>query len=141
MAGTENMATGAIRNEPLAIIGIGCRLPGGANSPAAFWKLLINGVDAVREVPKERWENSDYYHPDRSRPGKICTKYGGFLDGIDLFDAEFFGISPREASRASSETPWRRPSITVSPGRRFSSTRSIKRFRICTSPRCAAASG
>src|SRR4051812_22502537 len=87
------------QREPIAIVGMGCRLPGGANSPAAFWKLLDDRVDAIRDVPADRWDVDEYYHPDRTRPGKICTRYGGFLERIDLFDAEFFGISPREASR------------------------------------------
>jgi acyl transferase domain-containing protein/ubiquinone/menaquinone biosynthesis C-methylase UbiE/acyl carrier protein len=88
-------------NEPIAIIGMGCRFPGGANSPVAFWKLLRDGVDAIREIPPERWDIDAYYHPDRELPGKTYSRHGGFLDRVDLFDAEFFGISPREASRIS----------------------------------------
>ena len=85
--------------EPVAIIGIGCRFPGGADSPDAYWKLLLDGVDAVSEVPADRWDVGGVYHPDRERPGKLYTKSGAFLDQVDQFDADFFGISPREASR------------------------------------------
>jgi acyl transferase domain-containing protein/NADP-dependent 3-hydroxy acid dehydrogenase YdfG/phospholipid N-methyltransferase/aryl carrier-like protein len=83
--------------EPIAIIGMGCRFPGGANSPEAFWKLLRDGVDAITEVPADRWNVDSFYDPDGAKPGKIRTRWGGFIDKIDEFDAEFFGISPREA--------------------------------------------
>ncbi|MNX06876.1 Phthiocerol/phenolphthiocerol synthesis polyketide synthase type I PpsA [compost metagenome] len=84
--------------EPIAIIGIGCRFPG-ADSPKAFWELLTRGEDAVREVPAERWNVDDLYDPDASKAGKMTTRWGGFLDGISAFDAPFFRISPREAAR------------------------------------------
>ena len=84
--------------EPIAIIGIGCRFPGGANSPEAFWKLLRDGVDAITEVPEDRWNLDNFYDPEGPKPGKIRTRWGGFVDKIDEFDADFFGISPREAS-------------------------------------------
>jgi acyl transferase domain-containing protein/NADPH:quinone reductase-like Zn-dependent oxidoreductase/short-subunit dehydrogenase/acyl carrier protein len=86
--------------EPIAIVGIGCRLPGGVRSPDDLWTLLVGGVDAVVEVPNERWDLSAMYHPDSSRPGRTNTRWGGFLDQIDRFDAQFFGISPREAEPA-----------------------------------------
>ena len=85
--------------EPVAIVGIGCRFPGGANSPAAFWKLLLDGVDANREVPAERFDLGRVFDADRARPGRMYTRWGGFVDGIDQFDAGFFGFSPREAVR------------------------------------------
>jgi acyl transferase domain-containing protein len=84
--------------EPIAIIGIGCRFPGGANSPEAFWDMLRDGVDAITEVPEDRWNLNNFYDPEGTKPGKIRTRWGGFVDKIDEFDAEFFGISPREAS-------------------------------------------
>ena len=87
-----------MQSEPIAIVGAGCRFPGGEN-PRAFWKLLRSGSDAVREVPAERWNIDDYYDPDPAVPGKVNTRCGGFLDRIDEFDADFFGISPREAVR------------------------------------------
>ena len=85
------------RREPVAIIGMGCRFPGGANSPDAYWKLLVDGVDAIRETPHERWDVDELFDPDPDAPGKMYTRWGGFLDGIDQFDPQFFGISPREA--------------------------------------------
>ncbi|WP_208341234.1 beta-ketoacyl synthase N-terminal-like domain-containing protein, partial [Aetokthonos hydrillicola] len=84
-------------SEPIAIIGIGCRLPGGNNDPESFWQLLSNGEIAIGEVPLERWDVDAYYNPDPDVPGKICTRYGGFVDQLQEFDAGFFGISPREA--------------------------------------------
>ena len=85
------------KTEPIAIIGLGCRFPGGANSPEAFWQLLHNGVDAITEVPSDRWNIDAYYDPDPDAPGKMYTRQGGFLNEVDKFDAHFFGISPREA--------------------------------------------
>ena len=86
------------RTEPIAIIGMGCRFPGGASSPEAFWRLLHDGVDAITEVPPDRWAVDAYYDPDPNAPGKMSTRWGGFVERADLFDAEFFGIAPREAA-------------------------------------------
>jgi acyl transferase domain-containing protein/acyl carrier protein/phospholipid N-methyltransferase len=86
--------------EPIAIIGIGCRLPGGVRSPDDLWTLLVGGVDGVVEVPNDRWDLTATYHPDSSKPGRTNTRWGGFLDEIGRFDAQFFGISPREAEPA-----------------------------------------
>jgi acyl transferase domain-containing protein/acyl carrier protein len=83
--------------EPIALVGIGCRFPGGANSPDAFWNRLHDGVDAIREVPATRWDIERWYDPEPGQPGKMRTRWGGFLDDLDQFDAAFFGISPREA--------------------------------------------
>ncbi|MDQ4075929.1 MAG: polyketide synthase, partial [Chloroflexota bacterium] len=83
--------------EPIAIIGIGCRFPQ-ADNPEAFWKLLRNGVDAISEVPAERWDVDEFYDPDPTVLGKMNTRWAGFLDGVDRFDPYFFGISPREAA-------------------------------------------
>ena len=85
--------------EPIAIIGIGCRFPGGANSPASFWRLLLDGVDAIQEMPAERFDLARVFDVDRGRPGKMYTRWGGFVEGIDRFDPGFFGFSPREAVR------------------------------------------
>ncbi len=87
----------AQRREPIAVIGIGCRLPGGADDPAAFWQLLKNGRDAICEVPADRWKIDDWFDPDPDAPGRMSVRHGGFLDRIDGFDAAFFGIAPREA--------------------------------------------
>ncbi|OLP20309.1 hypothetical protein BST81_00800 [Leptolyngbya sp. 'hensonii'] len=84
------------QREPIAVIGLSCRFPGAAN-PAAFWQLLEEGVDAIREVPPDRWDIDAYYDPDPDAPGKIATRWGGFLDQIADFDPQLFDISPREA--------------------------------------------
>src|SRR5581483_7292867 len=81
-----------------AVVGIGLRFPGGANDPAAFWQLLRDGVDAIRDVPRERWDVEAYYDPDPDAPGKMNIRCGGFLDDVDKFDPQFFGIAPREAT-------------------------------------------
>jgi acyl transferase domain-containing protein len=83
--------------EPIAIIGIGCRFPN-ARGPEAFWELLREGVDAITEIPATRFDVGEVYDPRPGMPGKINTKWGGFLEGIDEFDPFFFGISSREAS-------------------------------------------
>ena len=85
--------------EPIAIVGMACRFPGGGDSPQEFWRLLCDRVDAVQEVPADRWAIDDYYDPDPTAPLKMNTRCGAFLNRIDEFDAEFFGISPREAVR------------------------------------------
>jgi acyl transferase domain-containing protein/SAM-dependent methyltransferase len=84
--------------EPIAIIGIGCRFPGGVDGPESFWRLLQDGVDAITEVPPDRWDANTFYNPNSDVPGKMSTRWGGFLEDIDRFDADFFGISPREAA-------------------------------------------
>ncbi len=84
--------------EPIAIIGIGCRFPGDANDPASFWKLLSGGVDAITEIPEDRWSIAHNYHPVPGVPGKTYSRWGGFIKGIDQFEPECFGISPREAA-------------------------------------------
>lgn len=84
------------QREPIAIIGMGCRFPG-ADSPDAYWQLLRNGIDAIREIPKDRWDVDAYYDPTPGTPGKIYTRHGGFIDHVAQFDADFFQISRREA--------------------------------------------
>ena len=94
-------------NEPIAIVGLSCRLPG-AGDPDSFWHLLRDGVDAIGEVPADRWDVDAYYQAHANgdgdnqfvvAPGKMNTRWGGFLDQVDHFDPHFFGISPREAAR------------------------------------------
>ena len=98
-------------DEPIAIVAVSCRFPG-APDPEAFWEVLSGGVDAIREVPEDRFDIDEFYDPDPEAPGKTYTRFGGFLDGIDGFDPEFFGISPREAvwiepqQRLMLETVW-----------------------------------
>ena len=98
--------------EGIAIIGIGCRFPGGVNDTESFWKLLAEGRDAVSEVPSDRWNIDRFYEAEPGVTGKSITKRGGFIDEIDQFDPQFFGISPREApyidpqQRLLLETAW-----------------------------------
>ncbi|OLP20418.1 hypothetical protein BST81_00790 [Leptolyngbya sp. 'hensonii'] len=87
----------AAKTEPIAIIGMGCRFPGDANHPESFWQLLSNGVDAIAEVPSNRWDVDTYYDSDPDRPGKMNIRAGGFIQLPQDFDAHFFGIAPREA--------------------------------------------
>jgi acyl transferase domain-containing protein/acyl carrier protein len=98
--------------EAIAIVSAACRLPGHVRSPADFWRLLIEGRDAVIDVPADRWDASALFSPEPDEPGRMNTRWGGFLDNVDQFDAAFFGISPREASlmdpqqRLLLETAW-----------------------------------
>ena len=84
------------RSEPIAVIGLACRFPGGPDAET-FWQALDAGRDLVSDVPADRWSTDAYYDPDPDAPGKMATRWGGFLDRVDQFDPEFFGISPREA--------------------------------------------
>ncbi|MDH6113663.1 acyl transferase domain-containing protein [Kitasatospora sp. MAP12-15] len=85
--------------EGIAIVGMGCRLPGGVDSPDALWELVSQQVDAVTEVPASRWDVDGFYDPDPATPGRMTTRSGAFIDAVDEFDPYFFGISPREAAR------------------------------------------
>jgi acyl transferase domain-containing protein len=86
--------------EPIAVVGMACRLPGGVSTPADYWQLLHDGVSGVIRVPENRWDADAYFSDDHTRPGTICNREGGFITSWqpDEFDAEFFGISPREAA-------------------------------------------
>ncbi len=114
---------GATRDhEPIAIVGIGCRLPH-AHGPAAFWRLLLDGVDAIGDVPADRW-NPAAIEAAADEPGALRVRLGGFLDEVDRFDPEFFGIAPREATgldpqqRLLLETAWEAlEDAGVPPGR------------------------
>ena len=95
LSGTATTTHG---REPIAIIGIGCRFPGGADTPNAFWRLLRDAEVAIIDVPADRWDHRRYYDSDPEKPGKIYVRKGGFLrESIHAFDPLFFGISPREA--------------------------------------------
>ena len=85
-----------VQLDPIAIVGIGCRFPG-ADNPHEFWKLLTEGKSGIREVPANRWNVDELYDPDPMQPGKMVSRWGGFLDQIDQFDWRTFRISPREA--------------------------------------------
>ncbi|MBA0045039.1 type I polyketide synthase [Mycobacteroides sp. LB1] len=97
---------------PVAVIGMGCRLPGGIESPEQFWQALLRGEDFITEVPPDRWDLSEYYDPESGVPGKSPSKWGAFLDDVGGFDADFFSINEREATsidpqhRVLLETSW-----------------------------------
>jgi acyl transferase domain-containing protein len=99
-------------HEPVAVIGLGCRFPGGCDSPEALWQFLSEGKNARSEVPAERWPLAEYYDAKPQTPGKISSRYGVFLSDIATFDADFFGIAAREAEqmdpqqRLLLETSW-----------------------------------
>jgi phthiocerol/phenolphthiocerol synthesis type-I polyketide synthase B len=84
---------------PVAIVGIGCRFPGGIHGPESFWRLLAEGRDAIGEIPPDRIDIEHYYDARPATPGRIMTRWGGFLERIHEFDSFFFGISPRDAQR------------------------------------------
>ena len=91
---------GWLRNaEPIAIVGMACRFPGGVTDPESLWQVLLDARDVVTEVPRDRWDLDRWYNADPAAPGRIATRWGGFLDDIRGFDAAFFDISPREAER------------------------------------------
>ena len=100
------------KSEPIAIIGMGCRLPGGSDTPDQFWDVLHNGTDAVTEIPASRWDVDEYYDSDPDAPGKMYCRYSSFIGNVENFDALFFRISPREAflmdpqQRLLLETGW-----------------------------------
>ena len=97
---------------PIAVVGMGLRLPGGACSESSLWRILAEGIDTISEIPRDRWDLDVYYDPEPDKPGRMNTRHGSFLQDVDRFDAEFFGLSPREATstdpqhRLLLETAW-----------------------------------
>src|SRR5260370_37721182 len=85
------------RTEPIAVVGVGCRFPGGADSPDALWAMLMEGRDGLGPIPKERWDADAWYHPDPAVPGRSVVRRGGFLAGSGQFDPGFLGLPAREA--------------------------------------------
>jgi hypothetical protein len=104
-----------LRSEPIAVVGIGCRIPGG-EGPGGFWRMLEAGVDAITEIPADRWDVDAHFSPDPGAPGKMNTRWGSFLPAVDGFDAAFFGIARARRLR------W-------IPSRGFSSRSSGRRSR------------
>ena len=108
----ESFAVNNMPKEGIAITGIGCRFPGGVNNAELLWKLLVEGREAVSEVPPDRWNVERFYDPEPGVAGKSIARRGGFVEGLDQFDPQFFGISPREAPyvdpqhRLLLETAW-----------------------------------
>ena len=98
--------------EPIALVGMGLRFPGGAADADSYWQLLDSQRDAIVEVPADRWDREAYFHEDGDTPGRMSVRHGGFLEDVDQFDAHFFGIAPREAAsmdpqhRLVLETAW-----------------------------------
>lgn len=92
--------------EPIAIVGMGCRFPGGIGDPASFWRFLRDGGDAIGEVPPDRWNVERFHHRRPGATGKMVSRRGGFLDKPGDFDAAFFGLSPREAARMDPQQRW-----------------------------------
>ncbi len=95
----RGQAESVLRADPVAIVGMACRFPGGADAPEQLWDLLCRGADAVRDIPTDRWPADAWFDPDLSAVGKTITKRAAFLERIDGFDADYFGVLPREAQR------------------------------------------
>ena len=91
LSGEFDKASRIVAAEPVAVVGIGCRLPGDVEGPEGYWRLLVDGQDAISEVPADRWDADVFYDPDPLAPGRMTTRWGGFISDIARFDADFFG--------------------------------------------------
>jgi acyl transferase domain-containing protein len=122
---------------PIAVIGLGCRFPKAPNV-GAYWRMMLEGVDAISEVPPDRWDVEMFYDPRPATPCKIVTRNGGFLEGIDRFDPYFFGISPREAVRMDPqqrlllEVTWEAMEYAGIPRERFVGSHTGVFVGVCT---------
>ncbi|HEX4148826.1 MAG TPA: beta-ketoacyl synthase N-terminal-like domain-containing protein, partial [Pirellulales bacterium] len=127
--GSADVRTTQHSAEPIAIISLGCRFAG-VHGPEDYWKLLCEGGTAICEVPSDRWDAERLYDPDPDVPGKMPTRWGGFLQEIDAFDPTFFGITPREASRMDPqqrlllEVAWQALENAGIPAARLAGTRT-----------------
>src|SRR5262245_11210320 len=92
--------------EPIAITGIGCKLPGGVSSPEQLWAHLLAGTDLISETPPDRWNVAAHFHPNRAVPGRTYSRWGGYVSEPAMFDAAFFGLTPREAARMDPQQRW-----------------------------------
>jgi acyl transferase domain-containing protein len=92
--------------EPIAITGIGCKLPGGIHTPQVLWEKLLAGADLITETPPDRWNAETYFHPNRGVPGRTYAKWGGYVHDPTAFDAQFFGLTPREAAHMDPQQRW-----------------------------------
>src|SRR5271156_2062072 len=105
-------AEAANQPEPIAVIGMGIRFPGCGSDVQQFWRMIVDGRDAVKSIPPDRWDRDAYYASEAGVPGKINTRHAAFLDDVRRFDAAFFDITPREAihmdpqQRIFLETAW-----------------------------------
>lgn len=95
-----------VNREPLAIVGMSCRFPGGVSDPDSFWQLMVDKRSGIIPVPNYRWNRERWFHENAEIPSKMITKWAGFVHDFDLFDAQFFGISPREALRMDPQQRW-----------------------------------
>ena len=95
----------SMRDEPIAIVGMGCRFPGGVDTPEAFWELLASGKDILGGIPESRWDVDAFYDAEVSVPGKMYVRDGYYLDEVDKFDPQFFGLAPREAESMDRPSP------------------------------------
>ncbi len=112
-ARSDHASADVLAAEPIALIGVGCRFPGGGDSPDAYWQALARGVDAIREVPADRWDVEAFYDPDPSAPGKMSTRWGAFLDRVDGFDA---GLLRHRAARGGAHGPAAAPAARSGVG-------------------------
>ena len=130
-------ASPATGKEDVAIVGMACRLPGGVVSTGQFWRLLHDGVDAITEVPLERWDIDAFYDADPDAPGKMYTRWGGFLEGRRSVRPQFFGMAPREAlTPRSAAAPAARGQLGSPRARRAAARRAARAAR----PACSSAS-
>src|SRR5262245_23733063 len=97
-SGMKNSLVSGMSQDPIAIVGMGCRFPGGACDPQSYWNNLKDGRDCLVDTPASRYNAASLYSRNKDKPGRLVSRRGGYIDGFDEFDPAFFGISPREAA-------------------------------------------